>query len=296
MRYPTCLITLLLLTGCTDAETRTAGHLENPAISEASGLAGSSISDDRLWVINDGGHGPFLYAINLGGDDLGTVEIEGASNRDWEDIASFTMGGKPMLLIADIGDNMGLRRSLTLYVIEEPMPDAHSVILEWRIEVSLPDGAADAEAIAVDSDAGIIFLLTKRDIPAKLYTLPLSRPDGPATEKVATLLGTIPSLPQPTAEDRANALRDKNWYWQPTGMDVAPDGKVAVILTYRGLYYYRRSMQEDWFSTFQLMPSSIDFKDVSEAESVAFSTDGKLTFVTTEQRHAPLLKIKSPGE
>ena len=84
--YQVVLLPALLLAGCEGAsdaietaETQfvVAGYIENPAISEASGLARSS-HDDRLWVINDGGSLPQLHAIGLDGSDYGSVMLKNA--------------------------------------------------------------------------------------------------------------------------------------------------------------------------------------------------------------------------
>ena len=36
--------------------------------------------------------------------DHGSVNLRGAINEDWEDLASFKFNGRPLLLIADVGD------------------------------------------------------------------------------------------------------------------------------------------------------------------------------------------------
>jgi hypothetical protein len=109
-----------LLAACADPgePLNSAGRLQNADIREASGLAHSNIDAGRLWVINDGGAGARLYAAGIDGSHQAVVEVDGARNRDWEDLASFVLDDKPMLLIADIGDNLARRGYLTLYVLE----------------------------------------------------------------------------------------------------------------------------------------------------------------------------------
>ena len=111
----TSLLALCVASGCSPADkaeqqhgTRTPstviGTIENNEIDEASGLARSQRSPDVLWVINDDGPS-VLHAIDSTGGMLGRVKLIDASNRDWEDLASFTLDGTPYLLLADIGDN-----------------------------------------------------------------------------------------------------------------------------------------------------------------------------------------------
>jgi hypothetical protein len=79
--------------------------LANKKITESSGLAASRRTAGVFWTHNDSGDKPSLYAFDLRGRDLGTWQIQGAAGRDWEDMASFSLGGKPWLLVADTGDN-----------------------------------------------------------------------------------------------------------------------------------------------------------------------------------------------
>lgn len=268
------------------------GTLKNRAIIEASGLARSNVFPGRLWTINDGGSGPLLYAIGDDGSDHGTVAIDGARNRDWEDLASFVVDGRAMLLIADIGDNEARRRFLTLYIVEEPVPGpdtANRAAIAWKIHATIPNGPADAESVSVDAGSETVLILSKRDIPAVLYALPLRPPDDRPI--VAKRLGTVASLPQPSQRDRDDALATKNWHWQPTAMDISPGGEKAVILTYRGLYLYDRLKRQPWADALQREPRSISLGDIREAEAAAFSADGSAIFVTAEKRHAPLLRF-----
>ncbi len=267
------------------------GRIATADVDEASGLARSHRHPDRYWVLNDGGDAPMLYAIGPDGSYLGAVRIADARNRDWEDLASYEQDGRPMLVIADIGDNAGRRRNTVLYFVEEPEPDPNGrarAAVSRRISVSLPSGAADAESLAVDVDAGHILILTKRDIPARLYALPLAT-DGEAV--TASALGSVASLPQPSADDIARAPKLRDWHWQPTGMDIAPDGKVLAVLTYRSVYLYRRDAGQSWPDAVGEAPQVLPLNGIPFAEAVTFSADGRHLFVTTEGRRPPLLRF-----
>jgi hypothetical protein len=54
-----------------------------------------------------GGNLADLVGLDSVGAALGQVSVNGARNRDWEDLAAFTHDGNPHLLIADTGDNGG---------------------------------------------------------------------------------------------------------------------------------------------------------------------------------------------
>lgn len=269
------------------------GQLENPKINEASGIARSQRYPGVFWVINDDGPS-VLYAIDSTGKHRGRVKIKDASNRDWEDLASFTLDGTPYLAVADIGDNEGKRKDVRIYIIEEPEAGDEKVDFAWRVEFTYPEGPRDAESIAVDIENRRILVLTKRDVPAALYSVPLQ----PATKKriYAERLGVVASLPQPTRRDLEYAKKLNTWHWQPTAMDISHDNSQAVILTYGGVFLYRRDVGEDWFDAMQRRPVVISKTSNRQAESVAFSEDGNSVYITIEKKHAPVFRLPTTGE
>ena len=311
MRHPLLLLTAaaITLTACVEADrggvddrerprVTLAGTLEDEAIIEASGIARSTRTERLMWVINDGGSKPHVHAIDPTGADLGRLNIADGDNVDWEDIASFELDGKPYLLVADIGDNESRRDALTLYVVAEPdltEDDRQRENYAWRIDFRYPDGARDAEAIAVDAQAGKILLLTKRDLPPVLYELPLV-PDGDGI-LAATRLGAIRSLPRPSRPDVEFAVVTKDWHWQPTGLDIWPDGSSAVILTYRGVYVFERAPGQAWLDALNKAPSyAVGLGSIPNAEAVGFGDEPDTVFVTIENRRAPLIRIDTEGE
>jgi len=292
----------LLLAACTagdrNAETQSpierVGTLENRKLDEASGLAHSRLDPGILWVINDGGPAA-VYAIDHTGRERGRVKIADAKNKDFEDIASFSLDGTAYLMIADIGDNHSRRKHVTLYIIEEPALDDSRAELAWRIDFSYPDGPRDAESLAVDSAGQRIYVLSKRDIPAVLYAMPLMPPvDDAHGTIIATRLGGIDSLPQPSAREKKNT-KGSGWHWQPTGMDFSVAGDRALILTYGGVYLYARDGKQTWLDALSGRPLGLSLGKIKNAESIAFAPDGNSAFVTVEKKHAPLLRIDLDG-
>jgi len=298
MRLMVCA--LVLLTGCQPAADSAApkslltvsGQLQSSALDEASGLAASRRDPDILWVINDDGPA-VLYAIDTTGATRGKTKVSKANNRDWEDLASFTLQDTPYLLIADIGDNEARRKDVTLYVVEEPDIDDDKSKIAWEFDFRYPDGPTDAEAIAVDAANERILILSKREIPAVLYELPLR----PITDKtvVAKRIGTVASLPQPRRQDVVSAPLVDNWYWQPSGMDINADGSAAIVVTYDAIYYYPRGQDQDWQDVLSQPPFGLSLGRIKNAESIAFSSDGNAAFITTEKKHAPLLRVDLSG-
>jgi hypothetical protein len=286
---------LLVISCCAAADPRgpvLVGQIESAEVTEASGIARSTLHSDRFWVINDGGSPPVLHAIGADGRDEGSLQLEEASNLDWEAVASFKLDGKSWLLVADAGDNSAIRDQSKIYVVEEPaLKHDEDAIgpLAWTLSFRWPDGPRDCEAVAVDAGGDRILLLSKRTIPAVLYELPLH----PETAGVitATRLGEVDAIPRPTARDLERAASARNWHWQPTAMDLSADAGAAVILTYRAVYHFARRNGEPWIEALRRAPTVIDLGGVREAEAVAFTEDGRSVIVTVEAPSAPLYRL-----
>ncbi len=298
------LLTPLLLAACADEPADTTlgaeapkisvmGRFEHPGIVEASGIAASQRFADTLWIINDGDAPPIAYASDLVGRHRALLAVAGARNRDWEDLAAFRLDGRAYLLIADIGDNEGQRKRLRLYVVPEPdIRESRSVSVppSWRIDFRYPDGPRDAEAVAVDAIGRRVYVLSKRDMPPVLYSVPLV-PEHSGTI-VATRHGTVLGLPQPTRDDMRTGPGRFDWHWQPTAMDFTPDGTRAVILTYRAAYHFRKTPDEDWLQILSRMSDVTRLRGLRDAEAVAFDAYAGAVFVTTEGAGAPLVRIR----
>ena len=300
MRLFVCVSILLVACSASDETARSGslievvGKIENKKLDEASGLARSSRTAELYWAINDDGPA-VIHALGANGKNLGRVHIADAKNRDWEDMAAFSIDGDAYLLIADIGDNDGKYKQVSLYVIDEPDPEDDAVKIAWQIDFKYPDGARDAEAVAVDAAGQHIYVLSKRTVPAELYRLPL-RPTTNATV-IAEQVGLFDSLPQPSDYERRNVMRS-GCGWQPTAMDFAPDGSSALVLTYDGVNYFSRGPEQSWPEALhgQALHLSIGEYQGREckhksAESITYSVDGDAAIVTVEKKHAPVLQI-----
>ena len=101
-------------------DIRLAGVLLDMQLKEISGLAASATHPDVLWLHDDGGNPARLFAVTTAGRRVATYGVDGVTKTDWEDLEAFELDGRQYLLLADTGDNGGLRRTLQLHVIEEP--------------------------------------------------------------------------------------------------------------------------------------------------------------------------------
>jgi hypothetical protein len=276
------------------------GRIMHAAATETSGLAASHRTTDLLWIHNDSAGQPVLYAIGTDGRLRGTVRIAGIKNNDWEDLASFNLDGQPWLLIADTGDNKGIRKNCALYVIAEPDPGALSpdhelaATVAWRLTVVFPDGPHDCEAVAVDPKEETVFLLTKRTQSPKLYSLPLRLPSNGSMPS-ANLLTHLNGIPQPNSEQKLLPFPTGRFRALPTAMDIAPDCQSAAVLTHGDVLFFRRRPGESWSEVFSRYPEVLAPHGLPQAEALCFSRDGRDLYVTGEQKSQLLLRYKVPA-
>jgi len=263
--------------------------LQAAAVNEASGMAAAQGAVGGFWLVNDSGGAARLYRIGQAGEDLGSVAVEGIANRDWEDLAGFEWKGKPHLLIADVGDNAAQHDFYTLIAVEEPMatagkPLAGAVAPAWTIRFRYPEGPRDCESVAVDAKAGKIMLLSKRDRPPRLYELPL-RPAGEGIQTAAFVGTTRVPPPRGTLHPYGE---------QPTAMDFSPDGRRAAVLSYVGVFVFDRAPGEPWAKAFSRNPVMLEPHRLRQAESLAFSRDGRRLIAVSEGARSPLVIYEEP--
>lgn len=266
--------------------TSLSGVLLDPQLNEISGLAVSLQHPDVLWLHDDGGNPQRLLAVSTAGRRLATFRIEGVTKTDWEDMAAFELDGRRYLLIADTGDNGGLRRTLQLHVIEEPATLRNARLTPaWSIAFRWPDGARDCEAVAVDAARGQILLISKKREPPELFALPL-RPHGTGVV-TATAIGTLAGVPAPDPQAPKRARLDGH----VTAADISPDGRTLAVMTYRYLLLYPRQPDERWTSAVARQPQVSLLPWLQQAEALGWSADGTSLYATGEFIPAPLYRI-----
>ena len=268
-----------------DAETP---KIQSTAITEASGLAISASNPDSMWIINDSGGTPDIHLVNTDGTYCGKVTVQDARNIDWEDLASFSLDGKNYLLVADTGDNNSQRKSLTLYIILEPTLPEKGKILDvtvppaWQIHFQFEGGPRDCESVAVDSKTGKILLLSKRTQPPEVYELPLGPPEKPDIQTARMIGKTLVK-----SMDGRIPFRD-----QPTGLDITADNSLAAVVTYHGVFLFPHQSDESWATTFSRTPTALPPHLLGQAESIAFSKDGKSIYLVSEGKNSPIKRYK----
>lgn len=270
------------------SDPRTAGRIESSEINESSGIAASKCQPNVLWTHNDSGDGPYLFAIDKTGKNLGTWKVENAENVDWEDIESYKeTGGKCFVFVGDTGNSKkNPRTEHKIYRVPEPMVPASSSRSTRKepantapaevLTFAYPDEPHDAETLMVDPANADIYVVTKsRNAAAGVYKLKPSFNAGLIrAEKITGI--TVPAIP--------------NGFL--TGGDIAPDGKRLVICDYFAAYEFvlpadAKSFDEIW----KQKPAVIKLGDREQGEAICYSDDGNSLFATSEGKNKPLIRV-----
>jgi hypothetical protein len=270
------------------------GMNHDPAISEISGAAMSHYNRQQLFAVNDSQNGAALHLISVDGAALGQIGVNGARNRDWEDLAAFALDGTPHLLIADTGDNGGLRAFLTLYIVAEPKrPLPEAVDIAWRIDFKLPEGPRDIEAVAVDAKADVVYLIAKRHFPRVLYRLPL-RPRQGDTVLVAENIGTFNTLPPASNVEKNRDPKFGRFQGDITALALDANAERALVLSYRDLYVYARTPGEPLLKSLSRKPRRMHLPPMPQAEAIALDQDSSKAIVISERLLSPIYRVAIP--
>jgi hypothetical protein len=265
-----------------------AGRLAEPHNLEQSGLTVSRRTPGLLWTHNDSGGEATVFGLNADGSLRGAIKLNGVANRDWEEIAAFELDGKAWLMAGEIGDNFAKHAQSMLYVLAEP--DATrldpakplEVAPDYVIHFAYEDGPRDCEAFAVDTQDRVVYLLSKRDVPTRLYRLPLA---AASAEKPATarFVENVWDFPQPDAVQRLSPLPAVGLSGWPTAMNFLPDGSGALVLTYGGLYLFPRKPGESWAVVLAHEPRLLPAFQLPQAESIAVTPDSSAIYLCSER-------------
>ena len=265
------------------AAAETLCRIEDARLTEISGIAASRRRDGLYWMHNDSGGEPRLFAVDTLGRTLATIRFDGASNRDWEDLASVTLDGTPWLYVGDIGDNDRVREYVTVYRVREPVVDpawrdsAKTAVAE-AARFRYPDGARDCEAFVVDPTDGRLLLLEKNGTTCAVYAAAWPGDGAEAVlDRIAAFL-----LPFDFA------------FWRlVTAADLHPGGQRLLLRTYNGLLEYETRALPAIPALFDSVAArTMTTPGLLQAEAACYSRDGRDILTTSEGGRPPLLILR----
>ena len=262
---------------------KNVGRFANRAVKESSGVAASPCQNGVYWTHNDSGGGPFIFAADRSGKDLGTWRVSGARNIDWEDITALKDGdGKCSLFIGEIGNNQLERTEAIIYRIAEPLVGGGTgkegetepaAVLRFRY----PDKPHNAETLMVNPLNGDLYVLTKLTTgPSTVFRL---KPNFNATEPVvAEKVGemSVPSIP--------NGLL--------TGGSISPDGKRVALCDYTNGYELVMPEGDAQFDDiWKQKPAVVDLGERKQGEAVTYTADGRSIIATSEGKNGVIVEV-----
>jgi 5'/3'-nucleotidase SurE len=277
------------------ASTDRVPTLQDPVLDEVSGVVASRVHPPDLWVENDSGGEPAVYAIAPDGTLLGTYTLAGATNIDWEDLA---LGPGPQadtsyLYAADIGDNGSARGSIVVYRVPEPTSaldgSDHTLSGVEKISLRYPDHPVDAESLIVDPRSGDLFVVDKE------YTSGIGRVFRAQASQLVdgadVTLENVASFTVPDDDPGGGGLLPGTII---TGADVSPDGNVVLVRTYGGVLAFARPNGAPLADAFGVDPCAAPAADERQGEAVGFAADGTSYFTISEGAHAPIHHFVAP--
>jgi len=255
------------------------GPVEGPAVGEEalveiSGLVASPSRAGLVWMHNDSGDGPRLYAVDAEGQPRVRLELP-VEARDWEDLAAAACPDRsgPCLWVGDIGDNARARDGIIVYAVPEPQSDGeHLAQRVWRFPLTYPGDVRDAEALVV-SPSGDTFWLFEKDEDDRVN---IYGPRGPLVDGVAGEMEKVGRFTAPGLDIEMGRM--------VTAADLHPSGERLVLRVYTGIYEYRFEADQGPADLDDVNPRLVAFGPLSEpqGEAVAYGEEGDAILTVSE--------------
>jgi hypothetical protein len=277
--------------GCNWAPAVQIGTLD-PVVNESSGMAISRRIANRSYRHNDSGDAARFFVMDLDGRNIKDVAVAGIRQKDWEDMALGPCDSTTdCLFFGDIGDNDHRRKNYELVVVREKAAFPSSVSPDYHVTMRYPDERPrNAEAMAVHPD-GSVYIATKDAAHLELFRL---KAEQWRNGKGVQTLELVLTLDWPKLLPRSLALGRV-----ATAMDISPDGKRFLILTYV-------EAVEFFFDLSKPIPQQSAWKEarhyrripittLEQEEAIAWLPDGKGFLYDTERafptRPARIFKV-----
>lgn len=168
LRFLFASFLLVTLSACTTNKLPEGAIELSKKIDETSGLASF---ENNFLTLNDSGGKPALYSFNAKGDLLETHKIDGAINRDWEDIAQ----DSTHFYIADTGNNYATRDDITVYIVTKDFKLKDSIKISYASQKNFKKkkkNKYDAETLIAYGDSLLIFSKNRKSQKTQLYAFP----------------------------------------------------------------------------------------------------------------------------
>ncbi|MFG3183936.1 MULTISPECIES: WD40 repeat domain-containing protein [Streptomyces] len=272
MRRPLAILAGVLLTGALTLPASAADGnedftIEDPRITESSGLAASRQHKGVYWTHNDQDTGAYLYAVDSAtGKTVARITLTGVGTP--RDVEAISMGPDNQLYVGDIGDNDGVEWPYVwIYRLPEPKVLKDQSVRATQYVVKYSDGTRDAESMVVHPRTGRVYIIDKQEDGGHLY-------EGP--EKLSPS-GTNVFEPTTPVD-----------LWA-TDAAFSPDGRTLVVRGYFGGLAY------DWNGG-KLKRLERVSVPLGQGESVTYSPDGSKIMLGSEGVNSSVVAKDAPGD
>ncbi|MET9586573.1 esterase-like activity of phytase family protein [Streptomyces sp. NBC_01724] len=240
--------------------------IEDPRITESSGLAASRAHPGIYWTHNDSDDGPYIYAVDSRtGRTVATITMRGVGAP--RDVEAISLGPDGNLYVGDIGDNLnGSWDHVWIYRFREPKVLKDATVRATQFDVKYADGARNAEALMVHPRTGRVYIASKNEDGGGLY-------EGPA--RLTT--------------GRTNVFRRVGEVPWVTDGTFSPDGKELVLRSYfsaRGYAFEDGRLGAD---------HRVDAPLQGQAESVTYTADGSALMFGSEGARSEVVRVDVAG-
>ncbi|BDH03211.1 WD40 repeat domain-containing protein [Streptomyces seoulensis] len=271
MRRPFALLAGALLAGACALPAHAADGdqgftIEDPRITESSGLAASHLHPGVYWTHNDSDDGPYLYAVDSRtGKTVATLTLRGIGSP--RDVEAISVGPDNQIYVGDIGDNFhGRWPYVWIYRLPEPKTLEDQTVTATQYVVKYSDGPRDAESLAVHPKTGRVYIIDKNEDGGHLY-------EGPAQLSSS---GTNVFRPVAPVD-----------LWA-TDAAFSPNGEQLAVRGYFGGISY------DWNGGRIKKLDRLDVPLQGQGESVSYSADGTELMYGSEGAQSQVRALDAP--
>ncbi|MBT3154795.1 WD40 repeat domain-containing protein [Streptomyces sp. CHD11] len=275
MRRPFVLLAAALLTGvlAVPASAAASGDgndgfsIDDPRITESSGLAASRQHPGIYWTHNDSDDGPYLYAVDSAtGETVARLTLTGIGAP--RDVEAISIGPGDRIFVGDIGDNLGgTWPYVWIYELPEPKKLRDATVRATQYVVKYSDGPRDAESMVVHPKTGRVYIVDKKEEGGHLY-------EGP--EKLSA---SGENVFRPIAPVELWA----------TDAALSPDGQRLAVRGYFGGIHYT------WNGGKIQRVDRLSVPLQGQGESVTYSADGSRLMFGSEGSGSPVESREAPG-